>query len=75
MKVELTQSEIENLAELIEFDFIDIIRKDTSIDNIDYIASMMNAYQELKKHTTNKEHTNYKPYLSCDMDNKNKGEF
>ena len=75
MKVELTQAKIDNLADLIEFEFIDIIRKDTSIDNIDYIASMMNAYQELKKYTTNKENTNYKPYLSYDMDNKSKGEY
>lgn len=75
MKVELTQSEIENLAELIEFEFIDIIRRDTNIDNIDYIASMMNAYQKLKKYTGNKENTNDSPYLSNDMDNKVKGEF
>lgn len=46
--VTLEKDEIYNLIEFIEIEFIDSIRKDEEIDNIEYIVSMMNAFQKLK---------------------------
>lgn len=46
--VELTKSQISNLIDFIEFEFIDTIRSDESIDNIDYLVDMMNALQILR---------------------------
>lgn len=46
--VELDKDEIYNLIEFIECEFIDILRNDTDIDNIDYLVSMMNALQKLR---------------------------
>lgn len=46
--VELSKTELTNLIEFIEIEFIDSIRRDDEIDNIDYIVSMMNALQKLR---------------------------
>lgn len=48
MNIDFTKSQIENLMEFIEFEFLDAIRKDTDIDNINYVADMMEAYTKLK---------------------------
>ena len=47
--VALTQSQIENLIEFIELDFIDTLRKDTCIDNFSYLVDMIDAYKQLKQ--------------------------
>ena len=48
-KIYLTKSQVEILIEFFEINFIDDIRNDEGIDNIDYICDMCNVYQELKK--------------------------
>lgn len=47
MKIELTKSQCLNLAEFIEFSFIDSIRNDTDVDNMDYLVDMCDAYRVL----------------------------
>lgn len=46
--ITLEKDEIYNLIDFIEIEFIDAVRKDEEIDNIDYIVSMMNALQKLR---------------------------
>lgn len=48
LPVELTKSQVENLIEFIELNFIDIIRKDEGIDNIEYVIDMMEALKKLR---------------------------
>ena len=45
----LTKSQVENLIEFIEFHFIDSVRKDREVDNIDYIIHMMDALVKLRQ--------------------------
>lgn len=42
-----TKSQVDNLIEFIELNFIDIVRNDTDIDNIDYVVDMMDALTKL----------------------------
>lgn len=42
------KDELDNLIDFIEIEFIDSIRRDEEVDNIDYIISMMNALQKLR---------------------------
>ena len=49
MKVELTKSQITNLANFIEYNFIEEIRNNDDIDNINYLVDMCNAYKVLKE--------------------------
>lgn len=53
MNISLTISQIENLKEFIEFEFIGSIRDDEDIDNIDYIVDMMDTYKKLKEALVN----------------------
>lgn len=46
--VYLDKDQLYNIIEFIEFNFIDSIRNDTDIDNIDYIISMMSALQKFR---------------------------
>ena len=46
----LTFSQVENLAEFFEFYFIDSIRDDTEMDNINYVVDMCEIYSKLKEH-------------------------
>lgn len=46
--VAFDKDELYNLIDFIEIEFIDSIRKDEEVDNIDYIISMMNALQKLR---------------------------
>ena len=48
VKVELTACQITNLIDFIEFEFIDSIRRDEDLDNIDYIVSMCDALKALR---------------------------
>lgn len=45
MKIELTKGQCESLAEMIELHLLDIIRKDTDIDNLDWVRNILNAHQ------------------------------
>ena len=45
----LTKSQVENLIDFIEINFIDNIRADTDIDNIDYVIDMMSALIKLRE--------------------------
>lgn len=44
-----TKSQVDNLIEFIELNFIDIVRNDTDIDNIDYVVDMMDALTKLRQ--------------------------
>ena len=46
--VEFDKDELYNLVDFIEIEFIDSIRRDEEVDNIDYIISMMSALQKLR---------------------------
>ncbi len=46
----LTRSQVINLAEFFEFHFIDSIRESTEIDNINYVVDMCEIYSKLKEH-------------------------
>ena len=48
--INLTFSQVENLAEFFEFNFIDSIRNDVDMDNINYVVDMCEIYSKLKKH-------------------------
>lgn len=48
-EIKLTQSQVENLIEFFELNFIDSIRQDVDIDNMGYLCDMCNLYQNLKK--------------------------
>lgn len=44
-----TKSQLDNLIEFIELNFIDVLRNDTDIDNIDYVVNMMDALTKLRQ--------------------------
>lgn len=44
-----TKSQVYNLIEFIELNFIDVVRNDTDIDNIDYVVDMMDALTKLRQ--------------------------
>ena len=45
----LTKSQIENLMNYFEFNFIHSIREDEEIDNINYLVDMCDIYKKLKE--------------------------
>ena len=47
VSVNLTKAQCKNLAEYIEFQFIDYLRECDDIDNILYVADMCEAYKKL----------------------------
>lgn len=47
-EVTLDKDELNNVIEFIELNFIESIRKDPDIDNIDYIISVMSALQKFR---------------------------
>ena len=49
MTIELTESQVDNLMEFFEFEFIDSIRRNTDIDNINYLVDMCEIYKKLKE--------------------------
>lgn len=53
MTIKLTKSQIENLMEFFEFEFIDSIRNNTDIDNMDYLVDMCEIYKKLKEGADN----------------------
>lgn len=48
-KIELTDSQVDNLMTFFEYEFIDSIRDDEGIDNIGYLVDMCDIYTKLKK--------------------------
>ena len=46
-KIDLTLSQIENLMDFIEFQFIPSIRNDNEIDSMNYIVDMADIYKKL----------------------------
>lgn len=53
--IELTDSQIDNLIEFLDFYFIESIREDTGVDNMDYLVDMCEVFVKLKKAKTVKE--------------------
>ena len=49
MKVDLTKTQIKNLAEFIEFNLLQVIRNDDDIDNILWVGDMCEAYNKLRE--------------------------
>ena len=49
MKVELTRSQVSNLAEFIEMYMLAIIREDVEIDGFGWVLDMCDAYKRLKQ--------------------------
>lgn len=47
LNVALTKSQVDNLIEFVELNFIQSIRDDTDVDNIDYVVDMMDALKTL----------------------------
>jgi hypothetical protein len=49
MKVELTKSQCNNLAEFIEIYLLQSIRDDKEMDNLDYLRDLLDAQKALEK--------------------------
>ena len=47
--VQLTKSQCRNVADFIEFGLIDHIRNDPDLDNIRWVADMIEAWKALEK--------------------------
>lgn len=47
-KIELSRSQIENLVEFIEMNFIDAVKKDVDIDNFRYVVDMCDTFKILE---------------------------
>lgn len=46
--VTFDKTELDNIIEFIEIEFLDSIRRDPEIDNIEYVVSMMSVLQKLR---------------------------
>ena len=53
--IELTKSQVENLMEFFEFEFIPSIQNNTECDNINYLVDMCDIYKQLKSGLTDKD--------------------
>ena len=49
ISVQLTRSQCRNVAEFIEFGLIDRIRNDPDLDNVRWIADMVEAWKVLER--------------------------
>lgn len=52
-KYYITESESTSLVDFIEFYFIESIRVDESVDNIEYLRNIANVYYRLKNNLRN----------------------
>lgn len=43
MKIDLTKSQCESLIDFIELNLLDVIRRDTDIDNLEWVENILNA--------------------------------
>lgn len=48
-EVTLNEYELYNLIEFIEIEFIESLRRDTDIDNCEYVMTIMTALQKMKQ--------------------------
>lgn len=55
----LTQSQVDNLIEFIELHFIDSVRGDPELDNIDYIVDMVDTLVKLRNTLSNMKRGTY----------------
>lgn len=70
INIGFTKSQVSNMIEFIELNFIESIRQDTDIDNIDYIVDMTNALQILRKaNATSDEPNKNKAVKETNYDN------
>lgn len=51
--IEITKSEAESLADLIETSIFDIIRNDVDIDSIKWLSNLMSIYKKCKEELEN----------------------
>ena len=49
MKVELSKDECVNVADFIEIHLLDVIRRDTDIDNLKWVESILSAKAKFEK--------------------------
>ena len=49
MTIELTKTQVDNLIEFFEFEFIDSIRDNVDVDNMEYLVDMCEIYSKLKE--------------------------
>lgn len=49
MKVELTKSQCYAIADFIGMNLLDVIRKDTDIESLDYVQNLLTAIDVLQK--------------------------
>ena len=61
VSVELTPSQLENMIEFIEIEFINSLRRDEEIDNIDYVIDFSDALRALRNARSDYDVT------SCDI--------
>ena len=47
-EIKFTESEVGNLLEFFELEFISSVKKDEAIDNIDYLVEMCEIYRKLR---------------------------
>jgi hypothetical protein len=47
-QIELSKSEIENLIDFFDFEFIPYIKYDVELDNMKYLTSMCDVYKKLE---------------------------
>lgn len=52
--IKLTDSQIENLIDFLEVEFIPSIQRNPDCDNINYLVDMCDIYKQLKDHPTEK---------------------
>ena len=46
--ITLSQDELDNLVEFFELEFLSMVRKDDTIDNMRYLTSMGNVFRKLE---------------------------
>lgn len=49
MKIDLTKDQCLSLIEYIEYYLLDVIRKDTDIDRLEWVTNILNARDAFKK--------------------------
>lgn len=49
MKIELTKSQCINIADFIEANLLDVIRKDVDLDRLEYVQDLLTAKDALEK--------------------------
>lgn len=58
--LKLTDSQVDNLMEFFEFEFIPSIRNNNDCDNINYLVDMCDIYKQLKDNKQSRKEDNEK---------------